>query len=124
MIRPADRTRRRLWLALLCVAGLLARLSGPAMPVSPLAMLLDPAAICHAPGDDGPGEAPLGGTHDCELCPACHVAVQAGLVPPPVLLPMPFAVAAVVQDLPWPASPPALPPPGPVQPRAPPVTSA
>ena len=125
LTQKTPHARRQLWLALLCVAGLLARLSGPAMPASPLAMLLDPSAICHAPGDTTPfDQAPGGAGHACEVCPACAVALQALVLPAAATVPMPVSFVARAAVLRPDATGPPAHPPGPGQPRGPPALSA
>jgi len=121
-MRPLRSRSRRVWLALLCIAGLLARLGGPALPQSPLAMLLDPSAICHAPGDDSGGDVP-GQIADHDCCTLHHGFVFAALTPVLTVLPAPAwsGVAVPVADVSTgaPRAPPGIP-----QARAPPVLSA
>lgn len=131
MISPAASLRTLRWLLIAVIMA--GRLVAPAMsmtmsmPMAPpagLAGLLDAGAICHAVPDDTdtPAPKPAQHSHECGLCPSCHI-VQASVLPalgPTPPMPQPGAIRRVLAP-----PPPATAPPSsawtPSRPRGPPT---
>ncbi len=71
---------------LLVMLVLVARLLGPVLPGVALDRLASgpELVICHAASTDAPAPSPAkhGHDHDCQLCPACHLAALAAIIPP------------------------------------------
>jgi hypothetical protein len=103
---PVDTAFRSMSIMLLAVLVLLARLLGPALPGVAIDKLAGGPAlvICHAVGDDAPAPSPAKHTHehDCQLCPACHLAALAAIIPPATTVSVPVAIAVAGQAAPLP----------------------
>jgi len=121
---------------LLLLAFLLARVAAPALAAPgfdtlgsqqiELASLLANGAICHAfdsgdaAPDSDPAKHPTNQTHDCGLCPACHLLNVHVLPPAPLAVPAPVQLITTSPFI----LPPATGPPArkwtPARPRGPP----
>jgi hypothetical protein len=88
---------------LLAMLVLVARLLGPGIALDRLAG--GPAlVICHAVSDDAPSPGPAKHSHehDCQLCPACHLAALAAIIPPHTAIAVCVALAAAAPAAPPP----------------------
>ena len=92
-VRPMQHrlsTRIEPLVALLCAVAVVLRLYIPItlMPLAGLDVLFDGGAICHVDGDE-PEEAPTPPLHECQVCPACHLAGPPALAIAPAVVALP-----------------------------------